>query len=135
MSHHSAPDFRPGERLPFAIRKADFDADGQQWWLVAKCKRCKYVEYWVSTYYVCSMRSVERNSWTFCIHSSTQTINVRIVRLLLSDTKITVRADDALFVPFNSTVGTPHGDSLSPVLFVVYLDAALRTSTYQTTQP
>ncbi|GFR69181.1 RNA-directed DNA polymerase (Reverse transcriptase) [Elysia marginata] len=51
----------------------------------------------------------------------------RIIRFLLSntiiDTKI-IRATEKK--PFFSNVGTPQGDSLSPVLFTIYLEHALK---------
>ena len=62
-----------------------------------------------------------------CFASFFDTENVRIIRLLQSETNITVMIDDALSAPFHAIVGTPQGDSQSPVLFIVYLDAALRT--------
>ena len=71
--------------------------------------------------------TIRREKLLSVLHSSLDTDNVRIIRLLLSETNITVRGDDALSAPFNTTVGTPQGDSLLPVLFIVYLEAALRT--------
>ena len=63
---------------------------------------------------------------TSVLHSFLDT-DARIIRLLLSETNITVRVDDTLSAPFNTTVGTQQGDSLSPVLFIVHLEVALRT--------
>ena len=71
--------------------------------------------------------TIRRRKFLNVLHSFLDTNNVRIIRLLLSETNITVRVDDALSAPFNTTVGPPQGDSLSPVLFIVYLEAALRT--------
>ena len=52
---------------------------------------------------------------------------VRIIRFLLSDTKINIRVDGATIEkPFTTNVGTPQGDGLSPVLFIIYLEHALR---------
>ena len=50
----------------------------------------------------------------------------RMIRLLLVNTTLTVRINDITGIPFTTTTGTPQGDSLSPVLFVCYLEAALR---------
>ena len=73
--------------------------------------------------------TIRREKLLSGLHSFLDTDNVQIIRLLLWETNITVRVDDALSAPFNTTVGTPLGDSLSPVslLFIVYLEAALRT--------
>ena len=51
---------------------------------------------------------------------------IRLIRLLLRDTMLSLRLGNRLLSPFESNTGTPQGDSLSPVLFVVYLEAALR---------
>ena len=52
---------------------------------------------------------------------------LRIIRFLLSNTTINIKINGATKqMPFNSNVGVPQGDGLSPVLFTVYLEAALR---------
>ncbi|KAK3762174.1 hypothetical protein RRG08_040542 [Elysia crispata] len=52
---------------------------------------------------------------------------LRIIRVLLSDTVINTRINGATKErPFVSSIGTPQGDSLSPVLFSVYLENALK---------
>ena len=51
---------------------------------------------------------------------------VHLIKHLLYRTTLTVKIGSAHALPFQSTIGTPQGDSLSPVLFVCYLEAALR---------
>ena len=50
----------------------------------------------------------------------------RMIRLLLDNTTLAVQIDNITGKPFEATIGTPQGDSLSPILFVCYLEAALR---------
>ena len=69
--------------------------------------------------------TIRREKLLSVLHSFLYIDNVQIIRL--SETNITVRVDDALSARFNTTVDTPQGDSLSPVLFIVFLEAALRT--------
>ncbi|GMF35540.1 unnamed protein product [Phytophthora fragariaefolia] len=52
--------------------------------------------------------------------------DIRLIKLLLVDTTLSLRTRSTTLPPFCSNIGTPQGDSLSPVLFVVYLDAAFR---------
>ena len=52
---------------------------------------------------------------------------VRLIRYLLAGTYLRVRVGCELSESFQSTNGTPQFDSLSPVLFVIYLKAALCT--------
>ncbi|GFR95619.1 retrovirus-related Pol polyprotein LINE-1 [Elysia marginata] len=52
---------------------------------------------------------------------------LRIIRFLLSNTEINTKINgSSKAMPFMSNVGTPQGDSLSPVLFIIYLENALR---------
>ena len=48
-----------------------------------------------------------------------------MICLLLADTTLETRLTKGSCATFNTTIGTPQGDSLSPVLFIVYLEAAL----------
>ena len=52
---------------------------------------------------------------------------IRMVEALLRDTNLRVQIDGIKSDWFKTTIGTPQGDCLSPVLFVVYLEAALRS--------
>ena len=51
---------------------------------------------------------------------------LRLIRMLLAETTLQPRLKHGMGSTFATTIGTPQGDSLSPVLFVIYLDAALR---------
>ncbi|KAI8496692.1 hypothetical protein Bbelb_253470 [Branchiostoma belcheri] len=51
---------------------------------------------------------------------------VRMVHALLTDTTLAVRVRGEAAPPFEAVVGSPHGDSLSPQLFNIYYEAALR---------
>ena len=51
---------------------------------------------------------------------------VRMIRLLLSNTTLDVKMSDAETQPFKSNVGSPQGDAISGVLFNIYLEDALR---------
>ena len=46
---------------------------------------------------------------------------LRMIHLLLADTTLEPRLAKGSCAAFNTTIGTPQGDSLSPVLFIVYL--------------
>jgi hypothetical protein len=50
----------------------------------------------------------------------------RLVRVLLANTSITVHFNGITTTPFISTIGSPQGDALSPILFAIYLEAAIR---------
>ena len=50
----------------------------------------------------------------------------RIIQYLLSTTTLETKINGQKGNPFRTTIGTPQGDALSPVLFTIYLEAALR---------
>ena len=58
-------------------------------------------------------------------HPKTVEDDHRLVRFLLAVTNLCVRCQGALSDPFGANVGAAEGDSLSPFLFILYLDAAL----------
>ena len=51
---------------------------------------------------------------------------LRMICLLLANTTLEPWLAKGRCAAFNTTIGTPQGDSLSPALFIVYLEAALR---------
>ena len=51
---------------------------------------------------------------------------VRLIRVLLSNTSLSVLACKQHSSEFETTIGAPQGDCLSPVIFVIYLESALR---------
>ena len=52
--------------------------------------------------------------------------DLRMCQSLLADTNLKVKLGQALSDPFTTTIGTPQGDGLSPILFAIYLENALR---------
>ena len=50
---------------------------------------------------------------------------IRMVRLILADTKLQVRIEHVLSEAFDDNMGTLQGDSLSPFLFLTYLNEAM----------
>jgi hypothetical protein len=49
-----------------------------------------------------------------------------MVHVLLDKTTLQAKIERALSKPFDTNLGAPQGDSLSPVLFVIYLELAMR---------
>ena len=52
-------------------------------------------------------------------------VPIIITIIFLPDTVFTARIGSQSSEPFPTTIGTPQEDALSPVLFVIYLEAAL----------
>ena len=60
---------------------------------------------------------------------------IRLFRLLLRDTMLSLLIGNHLLSPFEGNTETSQCDSLSPVLFVIYLEAALRDLANQVDVP
>ena len=55
---------------------------------------------------------------------------IRMIRYLLSNTNIKPKINRAdIETKFEANIGTPQGDSISPVLFNIYLEKTLREIT------
>ena len=52
---------------------------------------------------------------------------MRILRVLLANTSLRVRISKETGASFTTTIGTPQGDALSPLLFLIYLEFITRT--------
>ena len=70
--------------------------------------------------------SIRRDKLLEVLQSFLDEPELRMIRFLLAATSLEPRLYTGDCHAFASTIGTPQGDSLSPVLFTVYLEAALR---------
>ena len=52
--------------------------------------------------------------------------HIRIIRFLLLETQLSVRVEETRGPWFKTTIGTPQGDALSPILFLIYLEHITR---------
>jgi len=55
-----------------------------------------------------------------------RTTELRLIRVLLAETKLRIKSRGKLGNWFDTVLGIPQGDALSPILFVVYLESAMR---------
>ena len=54
--------------------------------------------------------------------------DLRIIQFLISETQLQVKIGNTFGEKFSTTIGTPQGDALSPLLFLIYLEIIIRTS-------
>ena len=109
--------FRPG--------RSTADAVWTHRWFVASIQRYREV---IEVLGIGLSRALDTIKWKRfmeVIESFLSTDDLRLIRLLLSNIALAVQLSATATEPFPTTIGTPQGGSLSPVLFVIYLEAAL----------
>jgi exonuclease III len=70
---------------------------------------------------------IDRTKLMNVVSSIVSEDNYRIIKYLMSETTLQARIRNKSGNSFSTSIGTPQGDGLSPLLFVVYLEAALRS--------
>ena len=56
---------------------------------------------------------------------------LRLIQYLISETKLQVKIGKTYGEKFYTIIGTPQGDALSPLLFLIYLEKIIRTANMQ----
>ena len=115
---HSQSGFRPD--------RSTADVAWAHKWLAAKTK--KDVEIKITGIDMSSaFDTIDRQTLLDILREIIEEDELRIIRFHLSDTIINTRINGATKEkPFESNIGSPQGDSLSPVLFSIYLENALK---------
>ena len=70
--------------------------------------------------------TIDRSKLLTVLESFLDEDEIKLITLLLTDTQNRIRIDSDLSDMFKATIGTPQGDGLSPILFIIYLEAALK---------
>ena len=50
-----------------------------------------------------------------------------MIAYLLAETKLQIKIGQDIGEKFNTTIGTPQRDALSPILFLIYMEHIMRT--------
>ncbi|GFS01346.1 very-long-chain enoyl-CoA reductase [Elysia marginata] len=71
--------------------------------------------------------TINRKELLTILKEIVEVYELRIIQFLLSETTLDVKVNGCTQeTPFTTIIGTPQGDSLSPVLFIIYLENALK---------
>ena len=95
-------------------------------WLCAKAQRHRVTVEFLGIDLSRAFDTIRRDKLLDTLQTFVDESELRMIRFLLADTSLQPRLSTGDCLAFATTIGTPQGDSLSPVLFTVYLEAALR---------
>ena len=95
-------------------------------WLCAKAQRQRVTIEFLCIELSHAFDTIRRDKLLEVLQSFLNEPELRMIRFLLAATSLEPCLSTGECHGFASTIGTPQGDSLSPVLFTVYLEAALR---------
>jgi len=97
-------------------------------WLAAKAIRYKATIYILGLDMSRAFDTIDRAKLMRILKEEVQLDNdeLRMCQSLLAETSLRVKLGEALSDPFASTIGTPQGDGLSPILFAIYFESVLR---------
>ena len=95
-------------------------------WLCAKAQRHRVTVKFLGIDLSRAFDTIRRDKLLDTLQTFVDESELRMIRFLLVDTSLQPRISTGDCLAFATTIGTPQGDSLSPVLFTVYLEAALR---------
>ena len=95
-------------------------------WLCAKAQRQRITIEFICVDLSRAFDTIRRDKLLEVLQSFLDEPELRMIRFLLAATSLEPRLSTGDCHAFASTIGTPQGDSLSPVLFTLYLEAALR---------
>ena len=95
-------------------------------WLCGKAQRQRVTVEFLGIDLSRAFDTIRRDKLLDTLQSFLGESELRMIRFLLADTSLQPRLSTGDCMAFATTIDTPQGDSLSPVLFTVYLEAALR---------
>ena len=95
-------------------------------WLCAKAQRHRVTVEFLGIDLSRAFDTIRRDKLLDTLQTFHDESELRMIRFLLADTSLQPRLSTGDCMAFATTISTTQGDSLSPVLFTVYLEAALR---------
>ena len=95
-------------------------------WLCAKAQRQRVTVEFLGIDLSRAFDTIRRDKLLDTLQTFVDESELRMIQFVLADTSLQPRLSTGDCLAFTMTIGTPQGDSLSPVLFTVYLEAALR---------
>ena len=89
-------------------------------WMAAKSQRYQEATKILGIDMSRAFDTIRRDKLMHILETFLDDSELRMIRLLLADTTLESQLVKGRCAAFNTTIGTPQGDSLSPVLFIVH---------------
>jgi hypothetical protein len=110
----------------FRKNRSCADAVWAHRWIAARCERFKKMVFILRIDLSKAFDTITRSKLLFILKEIVDKDELRMIAKLLTLTSSTVRIGSFEDEPFFTNRGIPQGDSLSPILFIIYLEAVLR---------
>lgn len=120
--------FLPRSQCGFRRRRSSIDVAWVYGWLKAVCHRYQRAVHVIGIDMSKAFDSIVRKKLLFILDAQVglKITELRLIQTLLAGTSLQVKVSGYLGKKFSTSLGVPQGDALSPCLFVVYLEAAMR---------
>jgi hypothetical protein len=118
--------FLPASQSGFRQNRSTADVIWMHKWLIARIMKAKEEVLVLGLDMSRAFDTLERQLLINGLREIIDEDSLRMVHVLLDKTNLQAKIERALSDPFDTNLGAPQGESLSPVLFVVYLELAMR---------
>ena len=95
-------------------------------WLTSRIQKYQETLYITGIDMTAAFDTIKRKELLEILESIINEDELRIIRLLLSNTSLEIKIINATTQPFDTNIGSPQGDGLSGCLFNVYFEHSLR---------
>ena len=95
-------------------------------WMIAKAQAEQITIFITGIDMSSAFDTIHRDKLLKIVENILNEDELRILRVLLADTTLEIKIQNAEACPFTSNIGSPQGDSISGPLFTIYLNHALQ---------
>ena len=95
-------------------------------WMIAKAQAEQITIFITGIDMSSAFDTIHRDKLLKIVENILNEDELRILRVLLADTTLEIKIQNAEACPFASNIGSPQGDSISGSLFTIYLNHALQ---------
>jgi hypothetical protein len=118
--------FLPKSQSGFRQFRSTSDAVWAHKWMIARIMKARETIFVLGADLSRAFDTLMRQRMQDGLRNIIDEDSLRMVSVLLDQTTLQAKVGRALSSPFETNIGAPQGDSLSPVLFIIYLELAMR---------